>query len=364
MAENLSVRPSLIIAFVVCATSWGDPVLEVQSQWKKVRGATLPERIDSASRSLLGVPFGEAPLGEGPGAEFDEGPRSRFDFFDCTTYVETVLALAFSRLPKDFEEELGRLRYQNGKVSFETRNHFPCVDWTKNNTQSGRLTDITESVGANWKVARATAPISKKGWYAALPESAVRLETASPEVRALKLKELRARGAMFADESPSLPYVTLDSVITRTEVAKHEKQRREDEEKEIALKMKSSAERSPQSDTLEKEVHDALIDRRLRYLIDDTSVSEPFLKSLPHATLLNVVRPGWRIPGTQMNISHQGFVIQKKEGTYLRHVSKSGGRAKDVPLANYLRLCLLIPSIKGINFQRVNGHSAPPALSP
>ncbi len=329
-----------------------------------MRGSTLPERIDSASRSLLGVPFGDAPLGEGPGAEFDEGPRSRFDIFDCTTYVETVLALALSNRPTDFEEALRELRYEKGKVAFETRNHFPCVDWTKNNTASGRLTDITESVGANFVVARATASISKRGWYAALPETALRLEKASPDERARKLKQLRALGGNFPDESPSLPYVTLASVIHRKEIAQSEKQRRENEEKEIAAKLKSSAERSPQSDTMEKEVHDALIDQRLRYLIDDADVSEAFLKAIPHATLLNVVRPGWRIPGTQMNISHQGFVIQKKEGTYLRHVSKSGGRAKDVPLANYLRLCLLIPSIKGVNFQRVNGHSAPPGLSP
>lgn len=358
------MNAALFTALLFSALSWGEASPDFETQWKKVRGATLAERIDSASRSLLGVPFGDAPLGEGPGAEFDEGPRSRFDLFDCTTYVETVLALALSSRPKDFERELRLLRYKEGKVAFENRNHFPCVDWTKNNTASGRLTDITESVGAGFVVARATAPISKKGWYRSLPESALRLENASPEERTRKLKDLRSRGANFPDESPSLPYVTLDSVLQKKQITETEKQRREAEEKELASKMKSASERSPQSDDLEKEVHDALIDKRLRYLIEDVAVSESFLKAIPHATLLNVVRPGWRIPGTQMNISHQGFVVQKKEGTYLRHVSKSGGRAKDVPLANYLRLCLLIPSIKGVNFQQIQGRSGSPALSP
>jgi hypothetical protein len=92
---------------------------------------------------------------------------------------------------------------------------------------------------------------------------------------------------------------------------------------------------------------------RLKYLVQDVQVDESFLSSIPTATLLNVVRPGWEIPGTQMNISHQGWVIRKKAGVYFRHASRSGGGVKDVLFSNYLRLCLLLPSIKGVNLLAV-----------
>lgn len=323
---------------------------DIAAAWRKVKGATTADRVDSASRSFLGVPYADAPLGEGGADAYDHGPLYRFDAFDCTTYVETVLALAGSRKAEEFLPKLNRIRYRGAKPRFVTRNHFPCVDWIPHNTQTGVVRDITEEVGAKWGTERATAAIHKRGWFEKLGDGVIRVPDADEARRAKLLNQLHAEGKAFSPQSPSLPFIPLAKFITRNEVAAEETHRRQLEETELARVKREEAGRRPQAeDELEKEIHDALIDLRLRYLIQDAQVDPTLLTAIPNGTILNVVRPGWKIAGTLMNISHQGFVIQKKEGTYFRHVSRTGGRAKDVPLANYLRLCLLIPAIKGIN---------------
>lgn len=329
---------------------------EIETRWRKAKGPTLSARIESVSQSFLGAPYSDFPLGEGPGDRFDAGPTYRFDTFDCTTFVETVLALATAKTAAEFEPRLRGIRYHKGQKSFVHRNHFPCVDWIPHNTQSGLLTDITEKVGAPWGTEFATAPVDKKGWLAKLPTSIIHVEGLTEPQQLQRLAELRAQGQSWKVQHPSVPYIPLSKILVRTEVTETEKGRRLLEEEALAKTHRENSVRKPQSEPvdLEKEVHDALIDHRLKYLIQDVKVDEAFLAAIPTATLLNVVRPGWKIPGTQMNISHQGWVIRKKGGVYFRHVSRSGGRAKDVPLANYLRLCLLIPAIKGINLLTAN----------
>jgi hypothetical protein len=61
------------------------------------------------------------------------------------------------------------------------------------------------------------------------------------------------------------------------------------------------------------------------------------------------------VSGTELLVTHQGFIIQKKEGPFLRHVSLTGGEhVKDVRFANYLILNLLLPSVKGIHLLGIN----------
>ena len=89
-----------------------------------------------------------------------------------------------------------------------------------------------------------------------------------------------------------------------------------------------------------------------------TQVDAAFLDRVPSGTILNIVRPGFRVHGTETSISHQGFVIRKNGQPYFRHVSRTGGgRVKDVLLGNYLTLCLLSPPIKGIHLLKVNAPS-------
>lgn len=343
------MRLACLFCFLAFSLS-ADDRLTLPAFLAKVRGTTTAARIESASLQLLGAPYLDAPLGEGASSRYDAGPLVRLDGFDCTTFVETVLAAAKSKNVAEFEKTLQRIRYRNGQVGFATRNHFPCVDWIPQNSRNGILTDITEATGAAWGVEYATAEISKKGWAEKLGVGVIRVPGLSDAERATRLAELQAKLQALPAEQPHLPYIPFTKFITRKEVPADELARRAEEERQLAKSEKYQP-RQPLSleADLEKQLHDDVVGLKLKYLIQDTEVDAKLLAAIPSGTILNVVRPRWKIPGTFLNISHQGFVIQKEQGTFFRHVSKSTGRAKDVPLANYLRLCLLMPAIKGIN---------------
>lgn len=71
---------------------------------------------------------------------------------DCTTFVETVLALARTAVKKqstwdEFCRQLTALRYRNGKIDgYLSRLHY-FSDWIANNEQKGFVTDITQISG-------------------------------------------------------------------------------------------------------------------------------------------------------------------------------------------------------------------------
>ncbi len=80
-----------------------------------------------------GVPYVVNPLGEGENSKYDSHPLFREDGFDCTTYVETVLA--HHKQNKDnteFMENLVKLRYINGEIGFFSRAHVMEVHWIPN----------------------------------------------------------------------------------------------------------------------------------------------------------------------------------------------------------------------------------------
>ncbi|MBR2511208.1 MAG: DUF1460 domain-containing protein [Alphaproteobacteria bacterium] len=100
--------------------------------------------------SFLGVPYAESPLGEGVMPDTD--PLIRFDAFDCTTFVETVLA-------GGDVNKLNKIRYKNGNVGFLNRNHFIESDWLINNA------DLVENVSARYAdTAVRHVVIDKQSW--------------------------------------------------------------------------------------------------------------------------------------------------------------------------------------------------------
>ena len=69
---------------------------------------------------------------------------------DCTTFVETAMALAYTgaehrRSWRDFVYNLRRLRYRGGEVDgYASRLHY-IADWAADNRHRGNLVDVTES---------------------------------------------------------------------------------------------------------------------------------------------------------------------------------------------------------------------------
>lgn len=347
----------LILGITLSArTEGGTDSERLTKMLRGVKATDVTERIERFSEKFIGAKYLASPLGEGPSGKYDRNPLFRTDVFDCTTYVETVVSLALSRNFSEFENKLREIRYQKGHVDFVSRNHFPCADWLPNNEKSGVLIDITEEVGAKIGLGTATAIVDKKGWYENLPATVVRRTDLAPaEVEQLH-GQLKKEGARFTAQPYSVSYIPLDKIVTKKTVHPDEQTRRKGEEEELAAKRRQD--RGPMSDEdrgkHETQLHDEIVGMRLQYLIRDAEVDEKFLATIPSGTILNVVKPNWKVAGTHMNVSHQGFVIQRNGATYFRHVSRSGGeRLKDVLLANYLRLCLLTPYVKGFNLVKV-----------
>lgn len=118
---------------------------EVEAVAVEVAGQPLEARLDAISRVFLGRGYLEGAEGEGTGPDPD--PPARYDLFDCLTFIEEVLALAWAPSPAWTATVRNQLRYRDGVVSYETRRHFFEAEWIPENIANGFLTDITGDVG-------------------------------------------------------------------------------------------------------------------------------------------------------------------------------------------------------------------------
>ena len=88
----------------------------------------IAQRIEFISRALLGVPYrGDTLIGS---PQQPEQFVVRADAFDCVTFCETVLAAAMARDYGDFEKVLRTIRYANGEVRWDERNHY-FAEWSR-----------------------------------------------------------------------------------------------------------------------------------------------------------------------------------------------------------------------------------------
>lgn len=123
-------------------------------------GTSLAERLERVTRPLLERPYVLSPLGEGEGEDPD--PRFRLDAFDCTTFVETAVALATTPDEATAESRLDAIRYR-GAPSFQHRRHLMASQWIPDLVGEGLLTDITREIGgAETKLMRLV--MSKERW--------------------------------------------------------------------------------------------------------------------------------------------------------------------------------------------------------
>jgi hypothetical protein len=93
-------------------------------------------RIEILSRHFLGHPYQINPLIGS--AEIPEVFTVSLDAFDCVTYMETILALSLASNAEEFEEWLRKIRYQDGRIAWERRNHY-MTGWIRSNVQAGAV---------------------------------------------------------------------------------------------------------------------------------------------------------------------------------------------------------------------------------
>ena len=124
-------------------------------------GKTPGETAIGIGKQFLGRPYIPHTLDRSP----DEQLVVSLLEFDCTTYLETVLALtlAYQDQPdrqnhvlfeQAFRTYLTRLRYRNGRIDgYASRLHY-FSDWLRDNERKGLLTDVTHDLPGSIFVAK------------------------------------------------------------------------------------------------------------------------------------------------------------------------------------------------------------------
>lgn len=144
----LSILLGVLISTPFCFSSQSDSLF-IDSLLQKsvqVHFQNGTERLMFFAKSLIGTPYKGGTLDVAP----DETLIVRTDSLDCTTFVETVLALYVSSEKvtpeyKDYSDALTNVRYRSGIISgYSSRLHY-FSDWVSDNVQKGIVCEITEN---------------------------------------------------------------------------------------------------------------------------------------------------------------------------------------------------------------------------
>lgn len=124
------------------------------------------------AESLVGTPYAAHTL-EGNPEQLTIG----MDEFDCTTFIETVAALAMTKAEhrsswRDFIYNLRSLRYRGGKVKgYGSRLHY-FSDWVVDNFHRGNILEVTDRIApATYQVKTLDFMSSNRDQYEALADS-------------------------------------------------------------------------------------------------------------------------------------------------------------------------------------------------
>jgi hypothetical protein len=111
---------------------------------RAARTLSIGARMEAATHAFLGLPYLNDAAGEGTGVDPD--PPSRYDAFDCLTFVEETLGLALAGDPLYAPAIRDALRYR-GTPSYDHRRHFMEAEWIPDAIANGLVEDITARVG-------------------------------------------------------------------------------------------------------------------------------------------------------------------------------------------------------------------------
>ncbi len=148
------VRFSLLLCWSVSqAQDLPPPAIHDLQQLHLVGGRTVAETAVLTGKMLLGKSYVHQTL---------DGNRTEqlvvnLQQFDCTTFLETTLALSLAWhesigknqevFEQAFIQQLTRLRYRHGQINgYGSRLHY-LSDWLRDNVQKGIVQDITREIG-------------------------------------------------------------------------------------------------------------------------------------------------------------------------------------------------------------------------
>lgn len=259
------------------------------------------EKIEWISRQFLGKPYLNGALGEGEQGRFDQRPLYRVDQFDCVTFVNTVLALALSNNLAQFQKNIIKINYYDAEPLYEKRFHFMSVDWNVQNAKQGLVQDITKTIKdskGQTLFENAIAEIDRPNWFLYRTKDDIKLKKSlSLEEEKNRLTELHAHAKKVHAEKSFLPYLPLEKLFQ----------------------------------------------------------DEKIFGQIPSGSIVEIVRPNWNLRekiGTNLNISHLGFVFKIKEELIFRHASLLDEAVAEIKLKDYLSVYQNHETIKGINVQK------------
>ena len=121
--------------------SWNNDKLEQIIQNKP---ESRTDQIDYLSSQFLGTPYQAHTLtGD---INTPEIYTVNLTGMDCFTYIDYIEALRLSSALEEFDDNLKGIRYKNGEVSFQNRNHF-FSDWPTRN--ENLIIDITQDIAGD-----------------------------------------------------------------------------------------------------------------------------------------------------------------------------------------------------------------------
>ena len=252
--------------------------------------STPSKRIKFFSKKLLDKKYELGPLGEGKTGRYDVDPLYRFDKFDCTTFVETLIALGYSNKSKKFLNTLNNIRYMSEKISFTSRNHFPELDWMPNGIRRKLFKDITLQVGRN-NTKTTTVSIDKGQWFAKLQESVISSKFPK-KTRTLRLKELKQNSSVFSRQEIKVQYIPFSEMFSKSN--------------------------------------------------DNYIFKKKFANAIPDVTFFNLVLLPKKIIssiGTKLTIWHQGLIVKDKDDRLLiRHAYSGTKKVHEASAVDFLLL--------------------------
>lgn len=136
---------------------------DVRQRAREAHGWSLGQRVRHISEPWLGLPYEMGPLGEAGGVDPD--PVTRYDVFDCLTFVEETLALALAPDPIDAPRVRAALRYRNGgPATYENRRHFMVAEWIPGTIAEGWMVDITPTFAGAVHAQKVVTPDVWANW--------------------------------------------------------------------------------------------------------------------------------------------------------------------------------------------------------
>ena len=158
-------------------------ITEILIKSEHLKDADPCTRVEFIAKQFLGLPYVAGTLEGDP-----EMVTVNVDQLDCTTYVETVLAMAYTigegrTSWRDFVYNLERMRYRGGELNgYSSRLHY-ISDWIVDNTHRGNFHEATNRFDYhNYQIKSIRFMTANRDKYPALADSTTYEEMKNVEI--------------------------------------------------------------------------------------------------------------------------------------------------------------------------------------